>query len=87
VGDGFRQWKSVASSEGVVRSKDRVMLTWEGRVVCPWHGELASDVVYAPGPAPCGCIFEQGWGGVLLAVRALVLQMGGENAGQSCQTG
>ena len=26
---------------------------------------------YAPGRAPCGCIFEQGPGGVLLARRSL----------------
>ena len=62
-----------------------MLITWEGNLVCPWHGELASTQNYEPGPALCGCEFRAWPGGLLVAVRAdqVVpdLQTSGENAG------
>ena len=51
------------------RGKDWVMLDWTGLVRCPWHGDLPAGQDYIPGRAMCGCIFEAGPGGVLLARR------------------
>ena len=64
--------------------RDWVLITWEGNVLCPWHGELTPTQGYEAGAAACGCDFQQLPGGLLVAVRdslALpVLQTDGENA-------
>lgn len=33
----------------------KVMISLEGRCICPVHGELGPDAEYESGFAPCGC--------------------------------
>jgi len=75
----------VVQGHPTITGKDWVLVEWTGVVRCPWHGELAPEQEYVPGPALCGCEFQTLPSGVLRAVKAAelapVLQTGGENAG------
>jgi hypothetical protein len=42
-----------------------VLISLEGRCICPTHGEMGPDVEYMPGVAPCGCFWEAMPGGFL----------------------
>jgi len=53
--------------------KAQVMLDYEGRVHCPQHGALSPAQAYQPGRAECGCTFEAGAHGMILARRVETL--------------
>jgi len=42
-----------------------VMISLEGRCICPVHGVLGPDVEYQVGRAECGCTWEAGPGLIL----------------------
>lgn len=58
---------------GKVQTGYMVRIRWDGTprgtLVCPHHGNLPPETEYTPGPAPCGCEFVRGIGGVLRAIR------------------
>lgn len=51
-------------------NQDLVTMDYDGRVCCPFHGPLDASTEYAPGVAPCGCMFCSGRGGLVRAQRA-----------------